>query len=138
MIQIPKAKAAARVTLGSLYREDDYPSSLRLQDAFAFEFKPQPLPTGQDWRIDLPEADHTFSRRSWTDRVEAETIGWLRRLTESVAPAADVSADRRRSSSGSAGGLRALQTTDRGDCRGGHAAIRSHRRQPADALDPDA
>lgn len=31
-------------------------------------------------RIDVPEADHTFSRRVWLDRVEEETIAWLRCL----------------------------------------------------------
>jgi hypothetical protein len=49
------AKAAARVELGSLFRDADYPSSVRLRKAFDFEVNPQPLPTGHDWRIDLPE-----------------------------------------------------------------------------------
>jgi len=31
-------------------------------------------------RIDLVDADHTFSRRAWLDTVEAETIAWLDRL----------------------------------------------------------
>lgn len=29
---------------------------------------------------DLPEADHTFSQRDWTDRVAGLTIAWLRAL----------------------------------------------------------
>ena len=33
-------------------------------------------------RIDLAEADHTFSRRIWQDRVEDETCTWLSRLGE--------------------------------------------------------
>ncbi len=28
-------------------------------------------------RSDLPEADHTFSRRAWLDDVEAQTVAWL-------------------------------------------------------------
>jgi exosortase A-associated hydrolase 1 len=31
-------------------------------------------------RIDLPEADHTFSRRAWQDRVEQETLAWVQAL----------------------------------------------------------
>jgi exosortase A-associated hydrolase 1 len=31
-------------------------------------------------RRDLPEADHTFSRRAWRDQVAAWTIEWLARL----------------------------------------------------------
>jgi exosortase A-associated hydrolase 1 len=30
-------------------------------------------------RIDIPEADHTFSRRVWAERAEAETVAWLQR-----------------------------------------------------------
>ena len=28
-------------------------------------------------RVDLPEADHTFSQRAWLSRVEEETIEWI-------------------------------------------------------------
>jgi uncharacterized protein len=31
-------------------------------------------------RVDLADADHTFSRRCWLDTVEAETIAWLNQL----------------------------------------------------------
>lgn len=33
-------------------------------------------------RVELAEADHTFSRRDWLRTVEAETIAWLNRLPE--------------------------------------------------------
>ncbi|HEY6320349.1 MAG TPA: hypothetical protein VJA16_02190 [Thermoanaerobaculia bacterium] len=48
------AKAAARTKLGSLYNDDDYPSSARLRQAFELEVKLQPLPAAGDWRLDLP------------------------------------------------------------------------------------
>jgi len=32
-------------------------------------------------RFDLPESDHTFSRRDWQVPVEAETVSFLRRLS---------------------------------------------------------
>jgi uncharacterized protein len=31
-------------------------------------------------RFELPEADHTFSRRDWLQAVESQTIAWLKRL----------------------------------------------------------
>ena len=33
-------------------------------------------------RVDLPDADHTFSRRVWLSTVERETVAWLTRLGE--------------------------------------------------------
>jgi hypothetical protein len=65
-----EAKAAARVSLGTLYREADYPSTSRLADAFAFEVRPQPLPAGHDWRIDLPEATVQGIRQELEARLE--------------------------------------------------------------------
>ena len=32
-------------------------------------------------RMDLPEADHTFSQRPWLDRVSAESIAWLQQFS---------------------------------------------------------
>jgi hypothetical protein len=64
------AKAAARATLGSLYREADYPSPADLRDAFAFDVNPQPLPGGDDWRIDLPEATIATIRRDLQARLD--------------------------------------------------------------------
>jgi exosortase A-associated hydrolase 1 len=34
-------------------------------------------------RVDLPDADHTFSSAAWRARVEDETLRWLTRLQES-------------------------------------------------------
>jgi hypothetical protein len=65
-----EAKDAARQTLGSLFREEDYPTTSRLRRAFAFEVKPQPLPTGHDWRIDLPEDAVERIREQLADRLE--------------------------------------------------------------------
>lgn len=43
-------------------------------------------------RVELAEADHTFSQRGWLDRVIAESIAWLNRL----APAAAATQETRR------------------------------------------
>lgn len=37
-------------------------------------------------RVDLPEADHTFSQRRWLERVQDETLAWLDRLQAARAP----------------------------------------------------
>lgn len=37
-------------------------------------------------RIDVPDADHTFSRREWQNQVERETVAWLRSLTAKDMP----------------------------------------------------
>lgn len=35
-------------------------------------------------RVDIQDADHTFSRRVWLSRVEDETVAWLKRLDNAV------------------------------------------------------
>jgi len=37
-------------------------------------------------RVDLPEADHTFSRRLWAEQAEQATIQWVRRLAGAQPP----------------------------------------------------
>lgn len=39
-------------------------------------------------RVDIAEADHTFSRRAWQDAVEAATLEWLVNLASSADPSA--------------------------------------------------
>jgi hypothetical protein len=83
-----EAKAAAQVSLGTLYREDDYPTSSKLRKAFAFDYKLQPLPDGRDWRIDLPEATVDSIREELEGRLEeASTLALAdlyRRLADVV------------------------------------------------------
>ncbi len=70
------AKAAAVLELGTLYSKDDYPSKAKLEEAFSFTVRPQPLPTGEDWRIDLPEATVQGIRRDLEAQLEdARRIG---------------------------------------------------------------
>ena len=64
------AKRGALASLGGLYREEDYPSAERLREAFGLEVHLQPLPAGQDWRIDLPEATVEHIRIDLEARIE--------------------------------------------------------------------
>lgn len=43
-------------------------------------------------RVDLPEADHTFSRPQWQRAAEDQTIAWLRMLENESAPSSRASA----------------------------------------------
>jgi hypothetical protein len=71
-----EAKNAARESLGTLYREEDYPSSSRLRKAFDLQIRPQPLPAGHDWRIDLPADAVSRIRQELEDRLEdAQRLG---------------------------------------------------------------
>lgn len=38
------------------------------------------LDTARVSRVEIAQADHTFSRRVWLDRLEAETVDWLAKL----------------------------------------------------------
>jgi hypothetical protein len=70
------AKVAAVRELGTLYQADDYPSSADLNNAFSFVVRPQPLPTGEDWRVDLPAATVQGIRRELEAQlVEAQRLG---------------------------------------------------------------
>jgi hypothetical protein len=70
------AKAAAVRELGTLYHADDYPSVADLNSAFSFVVRPQPLPTGEDWRVDLPAATVQGIRRELEAQlVEAQRLG---------------------------------------------------------------
>jgi hypothetical protein len=68
-----EAKAAARTTLGTLYRDTDYPASADLRGSFAFAVQLQPLPAAHDWRIDLPAAEADQLRRDLQTRLDQAT-----------------------------------------------------------------
>jgi hypothetical protein len=87
------AKAAAKVSLGTLFDEDDYPSLSRLESAFSIEVQPQPLPAGHDWRIDLPDEAVERIRLDLESRLEEAqrlaTADLYRRLSSVVSHMAD-------------------------------------------------
>jgi hypothetical protein len=95
-----EAKAAARSTLGSLYREADYPPPARLRAAFAFDINLQPLPGANDWHIQLPQAAVTAIRRDLEARLaDARRLALAdlhRRLATAVSRMATTLADSER------------------------------------------
>lgn len=48
-----KLKGEARKRLGSLYRDEDYPSESELRRKFGWEMKVLPIPSKEDFRLDL-------------------------------------------------------------------------------------
>lgn len=49
----PEIKAAAKKRMGSLYKEEDFPSMESLKNRFNWEFNVFPIPEAGDWRVDL-------------------------------------------------------------------------------------
>jgi hypothetical protein len=61
----------ARTRLGSLFRQQDYPTVNELRDKFSFETRVMPLPEAADFRVSLGEEEKTRIRRQITASVEA-------------------------------------------------------------------
>ncbi len=53
----PQAKQQARAWLGELYDEADYPDPEQARAKFEADYYMQPMPSAEDFRVDLSEAD---------------------------------------------------------------------------------
>jgi hypothetical protein len=73
----------ARNLYGTLFREEDYPSSLEVKKKFDLKSKVIPIPSGQDFRVDISE-EHSNNIRKEIDANVREDIArstrdlWLR------------------------------------------------------------
>jgi hypothetical protein len=61
----------AKLRLGSLFREEDYPLAAELRAKFAFETKVMPLPDAGDFRVTLGDAEKERIKRQIAAAVEA-------------------------------------------------------------------
>ena len=61
----------ARLRLGSLFRQEDYPLPAELRAKFDFETKVMPLPDAGDFRVTLGDAEKERIKRQITASVEA-------------------------------------------------------------------
>lgn len=59
----------ARVRLGSLYDPQDYPPGYELEQKFGVELDIMPVPTANDFRVDVAESEITRIRNEISDRV---------------------------------------------------------------------
>jgi hypothetical protein len=72
-------KGEARKRLGTLFKEEDYPSTDALRSKFSWDMGVFPLPSSGDWRVDL--GDETDDIKKQVDaKVEAAMEGYTRDL----------------------------------------------------------
>jgi hypothetical protein len=69
--QFAKLVEEARSRLGSLFRFEDYPSSVELMEKFAFETKVMPLPEAGDFRVTLGDEEKARIQRQIQTSIEA-------------------------------------------------------------------
>ena len=77
LIEYPNAREAARFTLGQMYNEDDYPTAQRVRGKFQFSTSVDPLPSSEDFRVDLSADAVTAIRADLEHRMkgaEAEAM----------------------------------------------------------------
>ena len=55
--EYPYAKQRAAKRLGDLYNEADYPNVEKLRNKFGFDLAFLPIPSADDWRVDIGEAE---------------------------------------------------------------------------------
>lgn len=68
--EYPQLRADAQQSLGSLFDADDYPDEYDLADKFSIEVKFQPVPSAQDWRVDLGDEILTDLRQDIEAQVQ--------------------------------------------------------------------
>ena len=81
----------ARVLLGSLYKQEDYPSVAAIRQRFGFAIRFMPVPDKQDWRIDVGDdarrrLEEDISQRIAETETTAMTEAW-RRIHDVIAHA---------------------------------------------------
>ena len=87
--EYPVLREQARQTLGTLYKEEDFPTAQNIRSRFGWAIEFSPVPSGGDIRVDLPTEQLSRIEQSVTDRVEqaakaAMQDAWAR-LREAVA-----------------------------------------------------
>lgn len=66
----PKLKGEARKRLGSLYKDEDYPSAEMLKSKFGWDLKVFPIPAAGDWRVDLGVKDNAAMQKKIDEQVK--------------------------------------------------------------------
>jgi hypothetical protein len=84
----------ARIRLGGLFCEQDYPALCELRDKFAFETKVLPLPDAGDFRVAMGKEEQERIKRQITAAVEASLQVGSRELWQRLYEAVSHMADR--------------------------------------------
>lgn len=77
----------ARVRLNGMFKADDYPDSDVLRAKFAVDCKVLPVPTSDDFRVNMSEAQAANIRREIEEQVTEATTAAVRDIYERVAEA---------------------------------------------------
>ena len=95
--QYPHLQQLARNTLNGMYRDDDYPPQDVVARKFYADLKFFPVPTADDWRVTLSDAEDQSIRAQLTAEITASTGEAMRdawtRLHEVVSKAAEKLSD---------------------------------------------
>lgn len=75
-----QAYERARIALGSLYNEADFPPPLKVEAKFGFSFDFDPLPTANDFRCTLTDEDADMIRRDIEARAAARFNNAMREV----------------------------------------------------------
>ena len=71
--EYPTLRESARQKLGTLYREEDFPSEQNVRSKFGWAIEFSPVPSGGDLRLELPEDVLSGLEASVESRVETAT-----------------------------------------------------------------
>jgi hypothetical protein len=86
--EYPELRVNARNLLGTMYSEDDYPTTARLEGKFGFDLLFLPFPDAQDFRVDLDDDEQQEIKKSIEQHAENATALAMRdvwnRLYEAV------------------------------------------------------
>lgn len=78
----------AKIRLNGMWRSDDYPETSVLRGRFAMECKVLPVPTSDDFRVTMSEAQASIIRSEIEDQVTQATTAAVRDIYERVAEVA--------------------------------------------------
>jgi hypothetical protein len=82
--EYPKMKAEARRRLMSLYDENDFPSMDSIKRKFGCDIDYSPIPSGEDFRVDLSESEKKILSKEVERAVEANARGAMNALVQKM------------------------------------------------------
>lgn len=89
MAEYPELIEQARKELNGMFRQDDYPTPSQVRDKFGSRVDYQPVPTGNDFRIGLPDEELDRVRRDIEDRVARSVSDAVQDVWQRIGEAID-------------------------------------------------
>lgn len=78
--EYPKLKEDSKALLNGLYMESDYPMGHEIGERFSIGMSILPLPSGEDFRVDLGDAEVAIIRRRIEEQTQAAQVVAMRDL----------------------------------------------------------